>query len=74
MGWTLGTVCVIAWENIDGEKMMNFSIKKMSFLSFLVLISCGKKGDLVYEGNSSFPRSYPTLESVAVAPGQQKGK
>jgi hypothetical protein len=29
-------------------------------LGFFIISACGKKGDLVYEGESEFPRTYPS--------------
>jgi|GEM_PF-5316594 len=50
---------------------MRVDLKNLFFLSVFILASCGKKGDLVYEEESAYPRSYPSSKTLSVALGQQ---
>lgn len=51
-------------------------MKKSKWIALFGLIflisSCGKKGDLLYEGESKFPRSYPNGHEGHVAESQHQ--
>jgi hypothetical protein len=40
---------------------MKYFYGTILLLGFFLISACGKKGDLVYEGESKFPQAYPSI-------------